>query len=210
MLSPRLDMIARKPCEHGRYDRHRLEGHLNVGDSAFCEGGVPVRADAMSKMSLRPVTQREAREFVARLHRHNRPPIASVFQVGVEVDGELVGVAMAELPKARMLMDGWTLEVSRTCTDGTPNANSMLYGACARAAKALGYTRLITYTLESEPGISLKAAGWTEDGTVESGKSWLRLGQKGHDYMPSEQQPDLFGEIKMRPYEAKRRWVKTL
>ncbi len=97
-------------------------------------------------MELVPITQAEAKEFVTRLHRHNRAPVGSVCQVGVQVGDELVGVAIAGRPVARMLQDGYTLEVIRTCTDGTPNANSMLYGAIARAAKALGYRRLITYT----------------------------------------------------------------
>ena len=158
-------------------------------------------------MELVPITQAEAKEFVARLHRHNRPPLGSVCQVGVRADDELVGVAIAGRPVARMLQDGYTLEVIRTCTDGTPNANSMLYGAIARAAKALGYRRLITYTLQSEPGTSLKAAGWTPNGTVPVGK-WARDSRDG-GYQASEHQPDLFGMVKMRPMEPKVRWVKT-
>src|SRR5438128_855749 len=106
-----------------------------------------------------PVSQRQSRIFIALHHRHNEAPIASVFQIGISENGELVGVAMVGLPKARMACDGKTLEVNRTCTFGTKNANSILYGAFARAAKALGWSRLITYTLPSEGGVSLKAAG---------------------------------------------------
>jgi hypothetical protein len=160
-------------------------------------------------LELVPVTQAEAKAFVARLHRHTRPPLGSVFQVGVAVDGELVGVAMCGRPVARMLQDSFTLEVNRTCTDGTPNANSMLYGAAARAAKALGYRRLITYTLESEPGTSLKAVGWTQNGETPADQSWARS-SRGGGFQPSEHQPDLFGLVKMRPKEAKRRWIKLL
>lgn len=74
--------------------------------------------------------------------------------------GETHGVAIVGRPVARGLDDGWTLEVTRTCTDGTKNANSMLYGAAWRAARALGYRRLVTYTLVEESGTSLRAAGW--------------------------------------------------
>jgi hypothetical protein len=84
---------------------------------------------------------------------------------------------MAGLPKARMAMQPGVLEVNRTCTLGTPNANSMLYGAIARAAKALGYRRLITYTLDTEPGSSLRAAGWIVDGHVKA-ESWERRRQQ--------------------------------
>ncbi|HEY2763373.1 MAG TPA: XF1762 family protein [Pseudonocardiaceae bacterium] len=114
-------------------------------------------------MSLRlvPVTRATARGFVTLHHRHHRPPPGSVFNVGVANDAdELVGVAMCGYPVAREWADGQTLEVNRTATDGTEHANSMLYAACWRAAKALGYRRLITYTQAGESGASLRAAGW--------------------------------------------------
>ncbi len=113
-------------------------------------------------MSLRvvPVRQADARAFVAAWHRHHKPPAGAVFCLGVAVDETLVGVAMVGRPVARQYDDGLTLEVNRTATDGTTNANSMLYGAAWRAAKALGYCRLITYTQQGESGASLKAAGW--------------------------------------------------
>lgn len=75
-------------------------------------------------------------------------------------------------PVARHYDDGTTLEVNRTCTDGTPNANSMLYGAAWRAAKALGYRRLITYTRADESGASLKAAGWKVVAQRSANKGW--------------------------------------
>lgn len=109
---------------------------------------------------IRPVSFAEAREFVRQHHRHNKPPPGHKFSVGVEANGELVGVAMAGRPIARHFDDGRTIEVNRTCTDGTRNANSMLYGAVWRAAKALGYRRLITYTQAGECGASLRAVGW--------------------------------------------------
>ena len=115
----------------------------------------------MTDLNLIPVTFREACAFIAEHHRHHKPPAGIKFCLGLmDRDGELVGVATVGRPVARMYDDGLTLEVNRTCTDGTANANSMLYGAAWRAAKALGYRRLITYTHASESGASLRAAGW--------------------------------------------------
>lgn len=114
----------------------------------------------MAALRLVPVTYAEARDFVAAWHRHHSPPPGHKFSVGVADGTTLVGVAMVGRPVARNLDNGLTLEVNRTCTDSTPNANSMLYGACCRAAFALGYRRLITYTQGDESGGSLRAAGW--------------------------------------------------
>lgn len=114
-------------------------------------------------MSLRlvPVSRDQANEFVAAWHRHNGPMPGAKFSVGVADDeGTLRGVAMVGRPVARHYDDGDTLEVCRVATDGTKNASSMLYGACRRATFALGYRRLITYTLVSESGVSLRASGW--------------------------------------------------
>lgn len=114
-------------------------------------------------MGLRivPVRWQDARAFVADWHRHHKPATGHKFSLGVANDrDELVGVACVGRPVASAYDDGLTLEVNRTATDGTPNANSMLYGASWRAAKALGYRRLITYTQEGETGASLRAAGW--------------------------------------------------
>ncbi len=114
----------------------------------------------MADLSVAPVSFREACEFVAAHHRHNKPPRGHKFSVALRRGAALVGVAMAGRPVARALDDGMTLEVNRTCTDGTRNANSMLYGAVWRAAVAMGYRRCITYTQADESGASLRAAGW--------------------------------------------------
>lgn len=114
----------------------------------------------MNTLELTPVSFRDACTFVAQHHRHHRPPRGHKFSIGIGQGGQLVGVAMVGRPVARLFDDGWTLEVNRTATDGTKNANSMLYGAAWRAAKALGYRRLITYTQGEETGASLRAAGW--------------------------------------------------
>lgn len=89
-----------------------------------------------------------------------------------------MGVAVVGLPKARMAMDGWTLEITRVATDGTRNACSLLYGASRRAAFALGYTRILTYTLAEESGASLRASGFTEEASIE-GESWKRRSLNG-------------------------------
>ena len=94
------------------------------------------------------------------------------FCLGVDSDGQLVGVATIGRPVSRGYDDGYTLEVNRTCTDGTPHVNSMLYGAAWRAAKALGYRRLITYTQAGESGSSLRAAGWRIIAEREPRQNW--------------------------------------
>ena len=122
-------------------------------------------------MKLVHVELKEANEFVGRLHRHNKPVTGHRFSIGAVQDGELVGVCIVGRPVARMTDQKNTVEVTRLCTDGTKNACSFLYGAAARAAKALGYKAIQTYVLESEPGTSLRAAGWDKIGEVP-GKSW--------------------------------------
>lgn len=125
-----------------------------------------------------PVSLDEANAFVAQHHRHHKPVVGAKFSLGVVVTDEgaekaqeIVGVAIVGRPVGRRLDDGWTLEVTRACTNGTPNANSFLYAASWRAAKALGYRRLITYTMKSESGRSLRAAGWKLVGETP-GRSW--------------------------------------
>lgn len=149
---------------------------------------------------MRPVTLAECRRYVGEHHRHNLPPRGWLFGVGVEEAGELVGVAVASRPVARKLDDGRTVEVTRSCTDGTRNANSMLYGAICRAAKALGYDRVLTYTLQEESGASLRAAGFTVDAELPARDAWVR--NDGGRY-----QTDLFGNER-RPAGPKIRWIK--
>jgi len=112
-------------------------------------------------MIIQPISLKTAQEYVREHHRHNKPPVGHKFSIGL-FDGErMVGIATAGRPVARALDDGMTLEVTRTCTDGTRNANSMLYGAIVRAATALGYLKCVTYTQAAESGASLRGAGWT-------------------------------------------------
>lgn len=111
-------------------------------------------------IELVPVSFAEACEFVSSWHRHHEPPAGHKFSIGVSVDRVLVGVAIIGRPVARHFDDGRTLEVTRCATDGSANAASMLYSAGWRAAKALGFRRLVTYTQAGESGASLRAAGW--------------------------------------------------
>ena len=131
-----------------------------------------------SDLRVAPITFRAACAFVAKLHRHNKPPRGHKFSVGLYSGDQLVGVAMAGRPVARHFDDGLTLEVNRTCTDGTKNANSMLYGAVRRAARAMGYQRIVTYTQASEPGTSLRAAGFRRVKQLEARKSWAESSVK--------------------------------
>lgn len=123
------------------------------------------------KLQIVPITQREANSFVAQYHRHHKPVVGSVFQIAVAKDGKVVGVAIVGRPVSRVLDNGWTLEVNRLCTIGEKNAGSILYAACWRVAKAMGWKRLITYILNTEPGTSLFAAGWKCIGEAGGG-SW--------------------------------------
>jgi hypothetical protein len=112
-------------------------------------------------LHLVPVRSREAAAFIREWHRHHRPPQGLIFSIGAaDQHGVLRAVATVGRPVARHLDDGQTLEVTRTCSDGVRNANSLLYGAAWRAASALGYTRLVTYTQQDESGASLRGAGW--------------------------------------------------
>lgn len=112
-------------------------------------------------LHLVPVSYREACGFVVMWHRHHAPPRGAKLWVGAaSADGVLRAVAMAGRPVARLFDDGQTLEVTRVASDGYRNSCSMLYGACARAGFALGWTRIITYTQAGESGASLRAAGY--------------------------------------------------
>jgi len=127
-------------------------------------------------MTLRlvPVNWDTARRFNRMWHRHHKkPPPGHKFSVGVATDQDvLVGAAIVGWPVPIGYQDGLTLEVRRTVTDGYPNANSMLYGACARAAFAMGFRRVITYTQEGESGTSLRAAGYRVIAERPARKGW--------------------------------------
>jgi len=123
------------------------------------------------KLFIRPITFTAAATFINQNHRHNKAPVGHKFSIACYKGEKLCGVAMVGRPISRYLDDGLTLEVNRCCTDGTKNACSMLYASAWRAAKALGYIRMITYTKESENGSSLRAAGFLCDGQA-GGTHW--------------------------------------
>ena len=120
-------------------------------------------------LELQPITYKEACRYIKAFHRHHLPPQGWKFGIAVNDGEKVVGVITIGRPVARHKDNGWTLEVTRSCTDGTRNAKSMLYGAAKRAVFALGYKKLITYTLEEEPGTGLRAAGWKEIGRAGGG-----------------------------------------
>jgi hypothetical protein len=143
-------------------------------------------AGAQVRLTITPITLREANAYVERVHRHHPAARGCFFCVAVvDPEGEIRGVAIVGRPVARMLQDGYTAEVLRVATDGCPNACSALYGACWRAARAIGYRRIGTYTLTSEPGTSLRAAGWTLIGEAGGG-SWSREGRPRVDLHPTQ------------------------
>lgn len=124
-------------------------------------------------ISVVPVTLREARAYVDQVHRHHRAPQGGLFAIGASDGAAIVGVVIVGRPVARMLDDEYTCEVTRLASDGSRNVCSMLYRAAWRAARAMGYQRLVTYTLASEPGSSLLGAGFRLIGEAGGG-SWDR------------------------------------
>lgn len=139
-----------------------------------------------SLVDLRPVTRDDARAFIRQHHRHHGVPVGWLWLHGLQDEaGELAGVAVVGRPVARPLDDGLTCEITRLCTDGSPNGCSMLYGAARRAAIAKGYRRGLTYILASEDGASLRAAGWSHLWTVK-GRSWDVPGRPRTDKHPTE------------------------
>jgi hypothetical protein len=120
---------------------------------------------------LTPITLREANAFIEQHHRHHGPSRGCIACVAVAEAAAVRGVAIVGRPVARGADDGWTAEVTRCCTDGARNACSMLYAAAWRAVRALGYRKLITYTLATEGGGSLRAAGFLCIGKV-TGRTW--------------------------------------
>lgn len=160
-------------------------------------------------LEIRPISIASANAFVEAVHRHHGKKTGCRFAIACYDNDRLCGVAICSNPVARNADDGLTLEVARLCTDGTKNACSVLYGACARVARDMGFWKIQTYILESEPGASLKASGWVRDGYAgrESWHKWASERQKARDARPI--QMSLF-EQKKPPEEMKVRWVKQL
>lgn len=146
---------------------------------------------------IRPITLKDARSLCAGIHRRHNPPQGGLFAAALEIDGEIIGVAIAGRPVSRHLDDGLTVEVTRVAVKpGHRNGCTQLYGALNRAAAALGYRRSITYTCEDEGGISCRAAGYADDGEAGGGV-W------------HSEQEGLF-DAPAYPVGRKRRWIKPL
>lgn len=142
----------------------------------------------MKSLQITPINLDEANAFVEANHRHHKPVPGAKFCVAVSEENDVVGVAIVGRPVSRHLDDGWTLEVNRCCTNGTKNACSMLYSSAWRAARAMGYQKLITYTLESEGGASLRGAGWQCVGeTNTKNQGWNRSTRPRVDTHPLQQ-----------------------
>ena len=157
----------------------------------------------LDKMEIRPINLKDANNFVNLYHRHNKSTTGHKFSISCYDGDRLCGVAICGRPVARRLDDGATLEILRCCTDGTYNACSMLYGACSRIARDMGYKRVVTYTLISEPGTSLKASGFVNCGEA-GGLSWDVPSRPREVFQDS-----LFGLERKYPNEKKIRWEKV-
>jgi hypothetical protein len=123
------------------------------------------------KLNIVPIEFKEANAYVKMHHRHHNCVAGHKFSIGLSDGVEIRGVAIVGRPVARGLDDGWTLEVTRCCTDGVKNGCSKLYSAAWRACRAMGYKKLVTYTLSDESGKSLSAAGWRLVAATKGG-SW--------------------------------------
>jgi hypothetical protein len=146
-------------------------------------------------LRLAHVELAEANAFVALHHRHHKPVVGHRFSLGVTLGGILCGVAICGRPVARVTDYKSVIEVTRLCTDGTKNACSFLYAASARAALALGFSKIQTFILIEEPGVTLEAAGWRLE-SYSDGGDWTSA---THENRRQDQ-----------PQGRKQKWVKRL
>lgn len=172
----------------------------NVANSGTSTSDViDSRKRKVGQLTVIPLHLWQANELVALLHRHSKPIRVHKFSIGASKDGRLCGAAICMRPACRALDDGLTLEVCRLVTDGTDNACSLLYAACTRIAKNMGFRKIQSYILDSEPGTSLKASGWvcekTGCGGTPQGKRTNR--PNGHEVSPIT-------------FATKQRWAKLL
>lgn len=139
----------------------------------------------MDMLKIRPTELRIANEFIAAHHRHHKPVQGHRFSISVWDADNIVGVATIGRPVARLAGNPLeVLEITRLCTDGTKNACSKLYSAAARIGKEMGYKRIQTYILESEPGTSLLAAGWKCE-RITTGDTWTRKNRSRRTDQPT-------------------------
>ena len=159
-------------------------------------------------MKAIPITQKEANAYVEKYHRHHSPVRGDKFRIGcINDSGDLIGIVQVGRPVSRIMDDGKTLEVTRLCTNGERNVCSFLYIRAARIAQELGYSRIITYILDSENGASLRACGWEKE-TETKGRSW-DCPSRPRELI--ETQLSFFGDNKPKySTENKQRYIKLL
>lgn len=150
-------------------------------------------------LELAPISLRKANDFIAQYHRHNGRTARNggKFAIAITSETDLVGVAIVGNPLSATFMDGYTAEVLRVCVspECPKNGCSMLYGACWRAWRAMGGKRMVTYTLQSESGVSLRASGWSIVGQtkgMKNGDGWRK-----RDHLVREWQ-SIYAEPKFR------------
>lgn len=153
-------------------------------------------------MEIRPITFKQACDFINKYHRHHKATVGCKFCIGLFDNDKMIGCAVCGRPVSRYLDDGLTLEINRLCTDGTRNACSMLYGACCRVGKAMGYREVVTYILETEDGASLKASNFICEGEA-GGTHWTGERDRGQDI------PPLFKTKWVRKLQAERKQADT-
>lgn len=158
-----------------------------------CQAACEKLVERIKQREIRPITLKTANNFVDSYHRHHSGTVGCKFAIGLFEEDNLIAVAICGRPVSRYLDNGEICEINRCCTVGDGNACSMLYGACSRIAKNMGYKKVITYTLESESGISLKASGFTCEGKA-GGTHWTGKRNRGQSI----------------PCEMKLRWGKKL
>ena len=157
-------------------------------------------------LCIRPISLKDANSYIIQNHRHHGKAQGHKFSLGVYEGDELHGVAVVGRPVSRRLDDGMTCEVIRLCTDGTYNACSMLYSRCARVCKEMGYRKIITYILDSESGVSLRASGWTCEAEMVGGGDWAKCQRRQTEY----EQTSFFDDKPIYPKGKKTRYMKIL
>lgn len=158
-----------------------------------CKLGCRKALERKRSRCIRPITLKAANAFVNEYHRHHHGTVGCKFSVGLFEGDEMVGAAVCGRPVSRRLDNGEICEINRLCTQGGANACSMLYGACCRIAKEMGYKKIITYILKSESGVTLRASNFTCEG-IAGGTHWTGRRDKKQDI----------------PYELKTRWSRVL
>ncbi len=157
-------------------------------------------------LSVVPLKLKEANAFVVKHHRHHGKVVGYQFALGIKYENKIIGVAICGRPIGRFLDDGKKIEVLRLCiVEGIKNGCSKLYAACSRVAKEMGFLKIITYTLQSESGVSLKASGWQLEEENVGGKEW----NSSVGISRTSEVSDLFGTVRKYPNEKKKRWSKS-